>query len=251
MKEKIKIIDESGDKKYFSQLPHYILNHSTAIDQALYWQMKRYAGENGRCFATQETLMKKMGIGRKLYNKSLEYLLDKKWIRFIGLTKGKTRPIRTYAIVDIWKLNIEHYEEIPSESTVSFKEEIPSESNIDTAQKNSKIPSESTVEEELTKEYIYKDIAANAAPEVFSLKDELIKLKNDPKRHIQLIGEYLEERGAGIESKEQLKVAIGRHLRAAVNLAKFSDKQVAWASGKAAKEYPEWTLETCVKLLVK
>lgn len=147
----VKILDDSGDKKYFSQLPHYILNHSTAIDQALYWQMKRYSGESGKCFATQETLMKKLGIGRKAYNKSLQYLLSRKWIKYIGMTPGKTRPIKTYAITDIWKLNILNYEKIPAERTVSSKK-IPAERTGDTGQKNSKIQARRTVEEELTKE---------------------------------------------------------------------------------------------------
>src|SRR3990167_6844199 len=160
-KEQIKIIDESGDKKYFSQLPHYILNHSTAIDQALYWQMKRYAGENGVCFATEKTLIAKMGIGKKSYNKSLAYLLEKKWIKFIGTTPGKTRPIKTYCIVDIWKLNMLNYEKISSESTLSIEKissestlskEISSESEGDKSQKHTKISSESTLEEEHNKE---------------------------------------------------------------------------------------------------
>uniref|UniRef100_A0A6H2A4S7 Putative DNA binding, helix-turn-helix domain containing protein n=1 Tax=viral metagenome TaxID=1070528 RepID=A0A6H2A4S7_9ZZZZ len=141
MDHKIKIQDDSGDKKYFTQIPNYIANHSTAIDQALYFQMKRYAGEYGRCFATQETLMAKMGIGRITYNKSLNYLLKKGWIKFIGTTKGKTRPIKTYSIVDIWKLNIMEYEKIPSETDISF-EKIPSETNRDTVSNSSKIPSE-------------------------------------------------------------------------------------------------------------
>ena len=152
MKNEIKIVDESGDKKYFSQLPHYILNHSTAIDQALYWQMKRYSGESGKCFATQETLMKKLGIGRKAYNKSLDYLLKREWIKFVGMTGGKTRPIKTYSITDIWKLNILHYEKIPTERTVSFNEEIQAKREGDTGQKNSKIPAKRTVEEEPPKE---------------------------------------------------------------------------------------------------
>ena len=155
--DKIKIQDESGDKKYFSQLPHYILNHSTAIDQALYWQMKRYAGEGGRCFATQETLMKKMGVGIKAFKKSLKYLLDKGWIKYVGMTGGRTRPIKTYAIVDIWKLNILHYEEIVVKRTVSFSKEIPAERTVDTSQKNSKIPAERTVEEDLVEEDIIKN----------------------------------------------------------------------------------------------
>ena len=150
-KEKIKIIDNSGDRKYFTQIPNYIANHSTANDQALYFQMKRYAGENGTCFATQETLTKKLGIGTRAYNKSLKYLLDKGWIKFEGMTKGKTRPIKTYSIVDIWKKNIMEYEEILVETAVSFsktKKKILVKKQGDTCQKHSKILVESTIEEE-------------------------------------------------------------------------------------------------------
>jgi DNA-binding PadR family transcriptional regulator len=139
-KEKLKLLDDSGDRKYFTIVPNYILNHSTATDQALYLQMKRYAGEDGKCFVTQETLCKKLGIGRKALLKSLKYLLDHKWIEAIGLSGGKTRPIKTYKINDIWKENIEYYEKIPSQRQVS--------SGGDTVQKNSKIPSKRTVEEE-------------------------------------------------------------------------------------------------------
>lgn len=156
--EKINILDESGDKKYFSQLPHYILNHSTAIDQALYWQMKRYAGENGRCYATQETLRKKMHIGKKTYLKSLEYLLSKGWIKYIGMTQGKTRPIKTYSITDIWKLNIDNYEKIGTERAVSFKE-IGTESNRDRDWNGHKIGTRMDIEEDLIKEeHIKEDI---------------------------------------------------------------------------------------------
>ena len=90
----IKIQDESGDRDFFTIIPNYIANHSTANDQALYFQMKRYAREDGKCFATQETLIKKMGIGTRAYNKSLKYLISKGWISYVGMTKGKTRPIK-------------------------------------------------------------------------------------------------------------------------------------------------------------
>lgn len=175
----INIQDESGDKKYFTTIPNYIANHSTANDQALYFQMKRYAGENGKCFATQETIMKKMGVGRKAYNKSLKYLLKKKWIKFIGISGGKTRPIKTYAIVDIWKINIMEYEKIPAERTVSFQK-IPAESNGDTGQKNSKIPAERTVEEEPYKqEHINKNliIAASAAKNELNVNKSILLKK--------------------------------------------------------------------------
>jgi hypothetical protein len=121
--EEIDIEDESSDRKYFTLVPNCILNHSTHTDQALYLQMKRLAGESGKCFATQKTLMKKLGVKRKTLLKSLQYLLDKKWIKFIGMTGGKTRPIKTYAIVDIWRLNIEEYEKIVVPKTPFHKKD--------------------------------------------------------------------------------------------------------------------------------
>ncbi len=121
MTEDMKIIDESQDRKYFTILPNFILNHSTANDQALYAQMKRAAGENGLCFMTQETFCKKLGIGKIKLQKALKYLLYHKWITFAGTTPGKTKPINTYKVNDIWKLNTEYYQEqkISSESAES------------------------------------------------------------------------------------------------------------------------------------
>lgn len=143
---KFKLINDSGDRKYFSILPHFILNHSTANDQALYWQMKRYTGENGNCFATEKTLMGKLGIGKKAYDKSLKYLISRGWIEFVGLTKGKTRPVKTYKINNIWRENVEHYDKISVESNISFRG--------DKFQKQYKISAESNVEEEPSKEDI-------------------------------------------------------------------------------------------------
>lgn len=110
----LSIHDESGDKKYFTLVPNYVLNHSSAIDQSLYLQMKRFAGENGKCTASKNTLMKKMGIGEKAFNKSLKYLLDHKWVEYSGIssvmTPGGVQNIKTYKIIDIWKQNVNFYE---------------------------------------------------------------------------------------------------------------------------------------------
>ena len=57
--EKIQIQDESGDTNYFTIIPNYIANHSTANDEALYFQMKKHAGEKGECFASEVLFKKK------------------------------------------------------------------------------------------------------------------------------------------------------------------------------------------------
>jgi len=145
--EQFKIKDKSGDREFFTIVPNYILNHSTANDQALYLQMKKFAGEEGKCFATSETLMKQLGIGRKAFNKALNYIIENKWIDYIGITEGKTRPIKTYKINNIWHLNSGYYKKISSERTLSIKKDKSQESK-DTSQKNTKIPLKRTVEEE-------------------------------------------------------------------------------------------------------
>ena len=95
-----------------------------------------------------------------------------------------------------------------------------------------------------------KEIAAEP-PHPFLLKGELEKLKSDPKRHIQLIGEYLEEKKVPLCSKAELQEAIKRHSRAAVSLSKFTDDRIGWATSVAEKEYPAYTLETLVKILTR
>ena len=89
-----------------------------------------------------------------------------------------------------------------------------------------------------------------AKPVQFSLKEEIKKLKDSPQRHVMLIGEYLEEKNVRLDTKEQFKHAIQRHLQAARKLSDFSDEQIAKASKKAA-EWPAWTMESVLKILVR
>lgn len=120
MREKIKVLDESNDRMYFTMLPNYILNHSTAVDQALYMQMKKVAGEDGVCFLSERTLMLKLGVGKKALKKSIDYLLKREWIKVDGYvvanTKGGPQQVTAYTINDIWRLNVEHYQQGASES---------------------------------------------------------------------------------------------------------------------------------------
>jgi hypothetical protein len=140
------IKDDSNDRKFFTIVPNYILNHSTAIEQSLYLQMKRLAGENGLCFITQKHLCERLGIGRDKLRVSLEYLIDHKWIEFVGTTESKTRPINTYRINDIWKLNVDYYQEkkISPKSALSSEQKDKTQNSIDKTCNRHKIKPEST-----------------------------------------------------------------------------------------------------------
>jgi hypothetical protein len=114
--EQYKIQDDSGDRNYFTIIPNYILNHSTSNDQSLYLQMKRLAGEKGKCTAGIRYFMKQLGVGQKSIQKSIKYLIEHKWIDFLGkekiMTNSGYQKINTYKVNDIWKVNNDFYNDI-------------------------------------------------------------------------------------------------------------------------------------------
>lgn len=151
---KLKIEDESGDRKYFTIVPNFILNHSTAIDQALYLQMKRYAGEKGKCFASEKTLINQLGIGRNALKKSLKYLIEHNWIEVVGKkpvsTRGGMQNINVYSVVDLWELNINHYKGVSE--TVPLESKGVSETTSGGVQNDLKGVSRTATEEEPVEE---------------------------------------------------------------------------------------------------
>ncbi len=102
--------NESGDKKYFTQIPNMIVNHSTAYEQSLYLIMKRLAGEGGQCFASMNFLAKKMGVDKKTVTSTIAKLLKRQWIQETPKTKVRGGSVRTFVIIDLWKLNMDNYE---------------------------------------------------------------------------------------------------------------------------------------------
>ncbi len=112
---KIRLEDESGDKKYFTIIPNYILNHSTLWDREVYIQMKRITGEDGTCWTSQKTLAEQCGISVNRLKKSLKYLIENKWIINIGVKKVKTskgpQEVNEYKVADLWNKNNNFYQE--------------------------------------------------------------------------------------------------------------------------------------------
>jgi len=109
----IQIQDQSGDRKYFTIIPNFILNHSTAIAQALYLQLKRLAGENGIAYSSRAYLMNQLCISKPTLLKELGYLLEKGWIEQVEdvsiPTEGGIQKMKSYKVVDLWDLNNKFY----------------------------------------------------------------------------------------------------------------------------------------------
>jgi hypothetical protein len=116
MKKGIQIFDGSGDRKYFTQVPNMIVNHSTAYEQSLYLIMKRIAGEDGYCYASYRLLAEKMGVRRNTVAVIIDKLLKRKWISEVSPIKIRGGSVRRFTIVDLWKLNMKEYEESGSQT---------------------------------------------------------------------------------------------------------------------------------------
>lgn len=106
---KFQIIDGSSDRKYFTIIPNYILDHSTPYDRCLYIEMKRIAGETGSCWASTWRLGELAKMSQTQVRKSLNCLLKKNWIVKVGERRGNGGISNVYKIVDIWQINNEFY----------------------------------------------------------------------------------------------------------------------------------------------
>ena len=111
MLNKFKVLDESGDRKYFTIIPNYIVNHSTPYEQAIYLFMKRVAGENGTCWTSAQEIARKLGCSRNTITKYRNKLVKRGWIQKVGHKKvgATSQTVLEFKIVDLWELNNEFY----------------------------------------------------------------------------------------------------------------------------------------------
>jgi len=247
-----KIIDKSGDRKYFTIIPNYIVNHSTVYEQAIYLYMKRVAGEKGTCWESPINIAKKLGADPKTIRRYQKRLVERGWIEEVG-TMGKTKPTIEYKVIDLWELNTRYYaEKDKGNSTLSPRKGImPLKKKdltpFDQVQNGNK-------EEPIKK--IYKEeteTPANAIP--MSLKEFVDWCGKSNHRHIQIIGNWADTIEPDFQTKAQWEAFIKRNVRTAKNLEPFGDEKIIQGFKKiqeAVKEgwLKKYTLETLFKFIV-
>lgn len=176
MEQKILIEDNSGDRKYFTLVPNFILNHSSATDQAVYLQMKRLTDETNKniCYPSFRYLKKQLRIGETTLKKSIKYLIEHKWIEDSGKkrikTKGGYQWTQTYKINDIWKLNIEYYQGVSNQGHPEINKVSP-ESNKVSPIEVKVSPASLAKEEPLKKELIKEEHIDNSFKNINYLLD--------------------------------------------------------------------------------
>jgi len=259
MNEKeVKIEDESGDKKYFTIVPNYILNHSTANAQALYLQLKRLAGENGVACCGSRYLQKQLGMTHNTIKKEFGYLLKKGWIKSDGekdvMTDGGIQKIKSYKIIDLWHINIKEYQNNNTLTTKGYQNNNEGVSNEQ--HRGIKI----TTKEEQGKN-IRTEIAETSSAE-WNLEEKLTEMEKTPNSYLDVIATFIREKPVKVENSKQLSNVITRYCRVAKKLAgAYTNKQIFDVAEKIkddnakkkrrGQEEIDWTIETLFKSLTK
>ncbi len=115
-----KYIDQSGDRKYFTQIPNCIDDMNLSpYAYRLYGHIKRVAGEDGACWQSQATLSEKCNMSTATISRAKRELEEEGLITIV-LTRGVHggKDFHTITISDIWLRNITSYSPQSSDSTL-------------------------------------------------------------------------------------------------------------------------------------
>lgn len=254
--EKIQIDDESGDRKYFSLIPHYILNHSSSTDQALYMQMKRFSGENGDCFASKRTLKAKLRIGHKSLDESINYLISRNWIFVRGEklveTGGGVQKVTVYGVRDIWKENVDFYSSKGGSRIAPLDAKVVLEGE----EGGSRIaPNKNYINKKAT-------VSLNSLEKKpWILEDKLKEMEIVPGSTKDILATFIREKNLIIENSDQLSAVIGRHGRDAKILQAYPIDRIFSTIDRIKKDNDsrirqnnlpfDWHLGTVLKYLTK
>lgn len=212
--DKITIEDSSGDKNFFTIVPNYILDHSTAIDQALYLQLKRLSGDGKKdyCYPSIRYLKRQLKTGEENIKKSFKHLTEHRWIDNLGkrkaMTAGGMQWVNAYKINNIWKLNAEHYKGVPNADPLYRVLPTEPKASLKTDEVSPVIPPEQELKEKLTKEQmivLLKNWNERQSSPIASFVPENIVNKYGVEKIDELIKQYGKENGGFSQFLKALK----------------------------------------------
>jgi hypothetical protein len=258
LNKKIIVDDASGDRKYFTLVPHYVLNHSTIYDREVYIQMKRIAGEGGLCYMSEVNLAKQCGISRDRLRKSIKYLIEHKWIESVdGDQPNKYNPhgfgSRKYKIVDIWQLNINHYSKDIPNLSLNAKSNTPNLSS-DIQEPVVRHTERKTKKEEPRISVRATDVAEGEEGDnqIFNLEEYLEKMYRAKDPRMPIVALYWRKKNFKFDSVKSVRDALMRELRPAKVLVGRDARSIELTMDYLNSDnYPgdKWTLETVFKYI--
>lgn len=232
MASPFQVVDESNDRKYFTIVPNYIINHSTYFEQSLYLVMKRLAGESGTCFATQKTIAKMMGCSQPSVTRTIEKLIKRNWIKCIGTRPGKTRPVKEYRLIDLWKFNVNYYQE----------KKIVKPQNISLQAQNKK--DSKTTEYKIVKPQNIEEEPIGRRKTALTSKDaksrKIISFKRED--YLKVLEEYQKLKKMELQGKEFDPVM--QTIKTMFLSGRNADQIIAVMGYIAHQDYIDWTIRT-------
>jgi hypothetical protein len=206
----------------------YLLLRANWSETEIIWNGKTQKISKGSLITGRNSLSIETGIPRSTIEDILKYLETQHQIR-----QQKNNKYRVITIV-----NWEKYQkpDIKSDNKATSSRHLADTDNNNNKNNKNK------------KEHIAETSSAQTP---FSLQSAIERLYDSPRRDLNVIALYLEERKPDISSAEQLSTVIKRHLRPAKLLSPFTDEQILNAIPKAKSMTSEWTIETLIKIVTK
>lgn len=255
MQDDLHIEDGGGDRKYFTIIPNFVLNHSSHWDREVYIQMKRIAGEHGRCWTSRNTLAKQCGISVRKLDECLKYLMEHEWIRRIGTRKvsgmkGGVQEVYEYQIVDLWRKNISFYEGGAGGALPSGK---GGAGGAYQGGAGGAYKEEPNTKEDNTNEPPAREDDSSGKDEIQGRLDtarEIDRLGRSRKKAERIVAWYWRRKGFDFENHVQMAQQFGRDMKAASLMAKadYTVDSVEEVAKYCDKNYERWTLETIGKV---
>lgn len=184
-----------------------------------------------KCFVSNTVLAKLLNASPRTIQNSLDSLEKAKYIQRVYKDKARRHRLQIIPLI-------------------TFKSQIAM-AVIPKKQTEIAVTLDSNLGDHIKNKSKNKELASAKPTQEFSLKEEIKKMEENKRRDLNVIALYFDERMPDIKNREQLYVAIRRHLRAAKSLTCFTDDQILKWVEKAKRQTPEWTLETVTKMLTK
>lgn len=208
-----------------------------AIGTAIYVSLCRHVDLEQKCFPSQELIAEELNIAPRTVRKYLKMFQD---YNLIHVHRQKTNEGKwlnnIYYLLDKSEWLPIHGQQMPMAK--SSKPEANESKN-----QRHQLPNKDT--------HIKNTHIAPKNGAWVSLKQAIQKLEENPRRDLNIIALFFEERNPDIQNADQYQIAVKRHLRAAKQLIPFTNQQILTGVKKAKEQTPEWTLETVIKMLTK
>jgi len=237
LREKTKfIIDDIFIDKYAS-----VLGPSVSM---VYIDLCRHVDKEQKCFPKQITVAKELFLHEITVNKAITILISFNLI--------KKRRIGKRCANRYWLIDRKHWKKITevTKSQTNSRDLVSHKLTPSLTLSHNKSQTKYNRKETQLEGNTYKPLTTKVVSQKYSFKDNLIKMQEDKKRHIQIIALYWMYKNYNLENQQQYSSALKRDLRAANELIGYTNNKLSEVMDYLEENTDmKWTLETIGKFI--